>query len=499
MHWISKFITGFLLLGWVRCNDPPLNLHSSIVEYLSKNDTSSGLTSHLLKGQCNLLPLKDGQILRLLLNKKQYKLFKSLFEYRCSMTTDLFMIYVKIVLESKSIKNQSMLRIIYERAQKTHRYLGLYQHVFAECAYNQNYKCLDWFESEICRLISSGKENILHFAAGLDDNKLFSIAERCTMLIDKTNVQRQYPMDLVQSRKMAIKFNEKWLQVSRERFLSLASSESRLNLCHRFELSDECENLNPPARGQMLKETFLEGINESTDLYCPYLRMKINLLEVYGQIPVLEWLSFLLTDIFVPASGNGNVEEYSLPLFEYCESEGAYVPNGLYPGEVYELAGKVFSIANYFGLGLGNKVVQSTQGTDAQRSSFEYFKRGMDELRFMKIEVHSNAQNDDRIVLKSKNQLFQIKISEKTTSGKISRNAKMLVKAFEELSGAKQRKFIDSIPDKRENIIKITIKETENPEPGNKANRIITDSSEFEITSDATIEDYKAKLEKVSS
>jgi hypothetical protein len=75
----------------------------------------------------------------------------------------------------------------------------------------------------------------------------------------------------------------------------------------------------------------------------------------------------------------------------------------------------------------------------------------------------------------------------------------MLIKAFEELSGAKQRNFIDSIPDKRENIIKITIKETENPEPGNKANRILTDSSEFEITSDATIEDYKAKLEKVSS
>ena len=98
--------------------------------------------------------------------------------------------------------------------------------------------------------------------------------------------------------------------MAKDHFLSLESSRVRLEMCSRFNLETEgrySDEITATAEGNgkrlFLKEAFETGIDDAEEIFCPYLKMKVNLLEGKGRDPsgmLLEWLTYLLNDIFSP-------------------------------------------------------------------------------------------------------------------------------------------------------------------------------------------------------
>lgn len=65
-------------------------------------------------------------------------------------------------------------------------------------------------------------------------------------------------------------------------------------------------------------------------------------------------------------------------MFELNADDNIWIPTGKYCPEVYEFAGKVLLLANYFGMGANLNF----------NNDLSAFSKGRDALKFQRIEVH---------------------------------------------------------------------------------------------------------------
>jgi hypothetical protein len=449
--------------------------------------------SGLRWGQCSVFKENGGEILRVLLSHKRYDILKNIFERQCTIDRSLITTTTQVIVDARDIVAlDTFLHVNFfttPMLRYSHR-----QYIFSKCAISKFYAGVQLFDKEICRIVNSARHNILHMAAALADNVLFDMAARCNRLINQKDKAGKYPMDYAANSAIANRLNDKWLQVARHQFLNLESCERRYLLCSTFDIPERGENVS---RGEMLQESFIEGFNDPQALFCPYLKMKVNILE-YPQhsLPtqLMEWLSLLLTDIFQPGKPDGTVEKFSLPLFEYSEAAEGFVPNGLYPKEVYGLAGKIVRIANHFELGLSTQVKITGNENEATKSLLAAFFAGKDSLNLIRFEAHKNTYYLENFIIKVGSKVIEVEMTNTTSYVTMHHDAYMFIKAFSQLSDRHKLLMIESIMGKSK-INRMYIRFTEIPS-GPNGFHIERDQNELFIATSPTIEGFNSTIKK---
>ena len=270
---------------------------------------------------------------------------------------------------------------------------NLYKKVlFEECAIKKNYDCVKMFAKDLCTITNGNGGNLLHIAAKNNDENLLELASYCKLLIKQKTLMINYQWNMFKVGKLRKKLNEKWLEVAKERFLTLESSRIRMELCAKFDLEMEETYSEENGNRLFLKEAFETGIDGAEEIFCPYLKMKVNLLEGKGRDPsgmLLEWLTYLLNDIFSPLETEQNEEgSFNYSLFTRNE-DNEYISTGKYSSDVYNFVGKIIAIAKYFGLGHNIKLSDCKDNSDVFKF-YEAIQNGMDKMKFLRTGNSSN-------------------------------------------------------------------------------------------------------------
>ena len=217
---------------------------------------------------------------------------------------------------------------------------------------------------------------------------------------------------------------------------------------------------------------------------------------------VLEWLTYLLNDIFSSFDSETNEEgNFKSALFTRSEDTGEYVPTGKYTKEVYKFVGKVIAIARYFGLGHSNKLSDCGINPEMQEI-YEFIQKGADKMKFFRLETHEIGETDV-LILKGRKTFVQIVIDD--DYGRIIRFLRSTKyihyfrKAFDGLTDAQKLKFLSLVLDERglkDGTVKVSLNYTiESSDDGDF--RIHKGRKRFEIKKFENLEDYKNLLKKI--
>lgn len=457
--------------------------------------------------QCPALLEKDGELFKLMLTNQDYESYEYLLLISCKDNLNVLEMAVKAA--ARSTRDKEILSTVFPflRNYSGSNSRRLSKIMFEECARNRNYDCIAWFGEDLCRVTDQEGRNILHLAAQEDDATLFNEGNVCKLLINEKDFEGKYPMEHAKSKELAQKFNDKWIEVAKEHFLALESSSRIMELGARFQIeSDEAPTQLSETENRIhFEEAFRAGIESVEDVYCPYLKMKLNLLDGKGHDKsgmILEWLSYLLNDIFSSmdsivvdpgttgteinvtkasdtidprtagtetinpeTSGAETIETETagiisketidiitapLPdLFTKSETTDEYIPTGKYTKEVYEFVGKVLAIANYFGLGHNIKITEDSAFSETLKA----IQIGADSMKFLRLETHE-IEEDKVLVLKGRDVFVKIFIYDEVSSYfRYVIDFKCInyfITAFENLSDYRKMKFISLILDENE-------------------------------------------------
>ena len=399
--------------------------------------------------QCPVLLANDGELIKFVLATADITSLDNILLITCKDNDYVITEIVKVAAEFSelTILNRIKSTISFmERPRNKH----FKKVLFEECASKKNYDCVKMFAKDICTITDGNGGNLLHIAAQKNDEYLLELASFCKLLIKQKDFNDKFPMEYVQSRELAQKLNEKWLEVAKERFLSLESSRIRMEMCAKFNLEIEDTYSEENSNRLFLKEAFETGIENVEELFCPYLKMKLNLLEGKGRDPsgmLLEWLTYLLNDIFSPLDAEENEEgNFKYALFTRNE-DNEYVPTGKYSLDVYDFVGKIISTAHYFGLGHNIKLSDYKDNPDVFKF-YEAVQNGEDKMKFLRTEIHQ-IDGTYVLVLKGRNVFVQLVIDEGYgTIIKYLKNTKYVNffrEAFKSLSDAQKLKFVSLV------------------------------------------------------
>lgn len=392
------FVFLFLFSGQsvLVAGDPSANF-VNIKKHLQKASVRITDINKLLVKSCSALLEEDGEIFSLILQKVNNAAFEHVLLISCPKNIEIYKMAVKVASREK---NSDALGILYTDAlyinsQDSPNY---FKFLFKTCVEAKNYDCIRLFDERLCRMVDEEGRNVLHLAAIHQDAALFDQVNHCKLLINSKDHEGKYPMEYIKdnNKDLAVKFNTKWLEVAKERFLKVETVIHRHNICTEYKLNCggnyfiEHEG-GTPSRGVIFKEAFEAGIEDADDFYCPYLGMKLDLVTGKGHDEtgvILEWLSYLLNDIFGAAtSSSESPETFKAAMFiKWPDNTGVWVPTGDYSLGVYEFAGKVVALAKYYNLGLSYDV---GIGENVENSNpVVAFMKGDASMKFLRLESH---------------------------------------------------------------------------------------------------------------
>ena len=399
--------------------------------------------------QCPVLLANDGELIKFVLATADITSLDNILLITCKDDDDVLTRIVQIAAELSELTIPARLKstISFMKSPRNNLYKKV---LFEECAIKKNYDCVKMFAKELCTITDGNGGNLLHIAAQNNDENLLKLASFCNLLIKQKDFNDKLPMEYVQSREIAQKLNEQWLEVAKERFLTLESSRIRMEMCAKFDLEIEETYSEENGNRLFLKEAFDTGIDDAEELFCPYLKMKINLLEGKGRDPsgmLLEWLSYLLNDIFSPLDSEENEEgNFKTALFTR-NWDNEYIPTGKYSSDVYDFVGKIIAIAKYFGLGHNIKL-SDCKGNSDDFNFYEAIQNGMDKMKFLRTEIHQ-IDGTYVLVLKGRNVFVQLAIDEGYGKMiKYLKNTKYVFffrEAFKSLSDTQKLKFVSLV------------------------------------------------------
>lgn len=244
--------------------------------------------------------------------------------------------------------------------------------IFGLCVFGSKYFCIQKL-LKIDPLLSCHGNNILHYAALLDDEDLFGfIPENIPLLHIRNQIENgKVPSKFVSSPKMIELFE---LRLTKEIEFSPFPKEISAHIAHlkkysNSELSLKClqsivillfERTERPEnpegelrikvnRDKIFKCTF-DNVSKLVNWYSinNYYKYFIRFTdeEAIDQGGVtIEWFSLLL-ESFLKSNPDRTVEEFTLPLFQPIdEYSHLYVPTNYYPPEVYKFAGSIVAAA----------------------------------------------------------------------------------------------------------------------------------------------------------
>ena len=405
-----------------------------------------------VKHHCGVLIANNGEILRELIRNKKTNMFEQLVALSCNCSHEIFRMAARVASEEN---NERALFLLYGNLAylSTSDSVANGKSLFEECITAKNYTCLQFFEENLCRMTSRKGRNVLHYAAMLNDLEMFNQVKRCNLLIIYKDKKGKYPMEYVVSKDLAVKFNERWLEVAKEKYLPIETAQKRLEMLEKFDLESESEvsitEDGKIERGLMIKEAYETAlIEDAEEIYCPYLKMKINLLTAkYEEIS--EWINLLLADIFVNSDSN-DTANFKAPFLDY--SDGKFCPTGKYDEKVYQFLGKIFAIAQHF-IKLNHEF---GKGNDPSKFKiYEAFTSGFDSMKFLRLEKH------ERLILKGRDFVVPINIDD---SGLSKEYEAKFLRAFDQLSDKRKLNLLnlaskDQIGDKP---ITFKLKKSEN-------------------------------------
>ena len=406
--------------------------------------------------ECPVLLENDGELIEIVLATADHVSLENFLINSCKDNEEVIRKIIQVAVEygdlSALAKIKSIISYMENPMLKVSKKV-----LFEECASKMNYKCVEMFAKELCTVTDRNGGNLLHIAAQRNDETLLEMAPFCKLLINQKDLNDKFPMEYVQSREIAQKLNDKWLEVAKDHFLSLESSRVRLEMHSRFNLETEenySDEISATKEGKgnrlFLKDAFETGINDAEEIFCPYLKMKVNLLEGKGRDPsgmLLEWLAYLLNDIFSPLDAEENEEgNFKYALFTR-NSDNEYVPTGKYSLDVYDFVGKIISTAHYFGLGHNIKL-SDCKGNPDVFAFYEAIRNGGDKMKFLRTEIHQ-VGDFDVLALRGRNVFVQIIVDD--GHGPVFKYIKnttyvyRFIKAFESLTDAQKMKFVSLV------------------------------------------------------
>ena len=181
------------------------------------------------QSQCPALLENNGELIKMVLMFHDYFSIDSFLLVTCKENEEVFKMIVKAANELRDLEALTKVYLNIS-SLKSLKLVNFNKYLFETCARTQNYDCIKLFAEKLCMITDLEGRNILHIAAQENDEKMFDSAQLCQLLINEKDFNGKIPMEYVTSRELAQKFNDKWLEVAKDQFLSLESSRIRMEL-----------------------------------------------------------------------------------------------------------------------------------------------------------------------------------------------------------------------------------------------------------------------------